>query len=112
MINNLMELLLFFMPGVLTELLFCMLKERQSAWWVRLSRILMFSFICLAMRCVFAVTGGYSGLEVSVVFHGLGNCLKYCILSTVEIVFAPPCLLILEKMISNERKTVPEKKGR
>ena len=103
MINYLMELMLFFVPGILTELLFCYLKERDSAWWVRLCRMGMFSMVCLALRTALSVVGGRGTLEISVVFHGIGNYLEYCIISAFVIAFAPPCLLILEKLLLGGR---------
>ena len=104
MINYLVELLLFFMPGVLTELLYCLLKKRRSPWWARICRTLLFSMMCLALRAVFSVIGGYGGMEISVVFHGIGNYLKYCIIAAFEIAFVPPCLLILEKLLLGGKK--------
>ena len=103
MINYLMELLLFLVPGVLAELLFCYLKERDSAWWVRVSRIVLFSMVCLALRAAVSVVSGHGDAEISVVFHGTGNYLKYCIISAFVIAFVPPCRLILEKLLPGRR---------
>ena len=111
MINYSMELVLFFVPGLLTEFFFCLLKERKSAWMVKLSRVFAFSMLCLALRCALSVISGHGGLEISVLFHGIGNYLKYCILAVIEVIVLPPCLLILEKLLLHWEANVTTGKG-
>lgn len=117
----LIELLMFLIPGVLAEQIFCRLTQKNSFHWTQLLQICCFSMFALALRCVVSIASGHGGLEIGAVFHGIGNFIKYCAVGGVMVVFTPPCIVILEKLFKRliieesedgeKEKEIHEKRG-
>ncbi len=97
MLQYLIELIMFLMPGVLAELVYCVLARRTPPVWMRVVRALALSTVPLALRTVFSVAGGWKDGELRMLFHGIGNYLHYFIISIFVILTMPPLLVTLEK---------------
>lgn len=101
MIQIMVELCMFCIPGIITEQLYLYIRQEKGLRLLEIPRIVAFSMTVLMLRCMFAVAGGYDNFEISAVFHGTGNFVHYCFISIIVILFAPPCCVILQKIVSN-----------
>ena len=103
MIQFIIELCMLCTPGIITEQYYSYLVQKEGRYPHTVFRTITFSMVVLMLRCMFSVAGGHGDFEVSAVFHGTGNFVHYCVLSIFVITFVPPCLLIVQKLLTNMR---------
>lgn len=104
----LIELLMFLIPGVLAERNYSRLTGKDCFRWTQLLQICYFSLFTLVLRCIVSMASGHGDLEISAVFHGISNFIKYCAVAGVMVVFTPPCIVIFQKLSVKLRMGEPE----
>lgn len=105
MFGIVMSILLFMLPGLVSELYFLNLSNRiyTDNKLISSVRALCFSATVLLFRCVISMSRGYGGLPVQDLFLGIGNVGKYIILSAVLSVLMPNAYLLVESLLTKQK---------
>lgn len=100
MFQNILELTLFTVPGLASELHYLMLIEEKFSEHKMLSivRGLCFSIIILFFRCLYLISKGNGNLELSNLFLNIENTFHYIILSAILIFLLPNAHLLIHNI--------------
>lgn len=105
MFGTILSVLLFILPGLVSELYFLNLSDRiyTDNKLISIVRALCFSTAVLLFRCVISVSRGYGVLPVQDLFLGIGNIGKYILLSAVLSVLMPNAYLLVESLLAKRK---------
>lgn len=106
MFLNVLALMLFILPGAVSELYYLSLIEKdfKDNRPASITRGLGFSMVVLLIRCLISMSRGYSNLPVQDLFFGIGNAGKYIMLSGVMSLLMPNAYLLVRELIKKRGK--------
>jgi len=98
--NVFLAIILFTLPGVVSEMYYLALEDKRFSDNIGLSivRSLCFCLVILLFRCAISIARGYGELQIQELFMGIGNVLKYILLSGVLALLLPNAYLLINNI--------------
>lgn len=106
MLLNVLALMLFILPGAVSELYYLSLIEKnfKDNRPASITRGLGFSMAVLLIRCLISTSRGYGDLLVQELFLGIGNVGKYIMLSGIMSLLMPNVYLLIRALLKKQIK--------